>query len=114
MLPNTGKKLPSVSRFDEARKDYAAVIALALVRELGGTHRSIKTLMRWTGASERTAKNWLSAKRGPSGPHLIALAQQSDEVMRAFWVLSHRPDDQGESLRADLRALLIEALRLLD
>ena len=59
---------------------YRKAIADALRRELGPTHQAIKTAMRWTGASERTAKYWLSGERGPSGEHLILLAQHSDAV----------------------------------
>jgi hypothetical protein len=60
---------------------YRKAIADALRRELGPTHQAIKTVMRWTGASERTAKYWLSGERGPSGEHLIRLAQHSDAVL---------------------------------
>lgn len=36
---------------------YAMVIAAALRQELGGMHRTVKTVIGWTGASERTVKN---------------------------------------------------------
>lgn len=42
--------------------DYRLEIAAALRRELGGSHQAIKASMNWTGASERTAKNWLAAR----------------------------------------------------
>ena len=60
---------------------YRKAISDTLRRELGPTHQAIKTVMRWTGASERTAKYWLSGERGPSGEHLIRLAQHSDAVL---------------------------------
>ena len=60
---------------------YRKAIADTLRCELGPTHQAIKTVMRWTGASERTAKYWLSGDRGPSGEHLIRLAQHSDAVL---------------------------------
>ena len=53
---------------------YREAVAAALRAELGPTHQAIKTAMRWTGASERTVKYWLSGERGPSGEHLILLA----------------------------------------
>jgi hypothetical protein len=37
--------------------------------------------MRWTGANERTVKNWLAGTSGPSGEHLIGLITHSDEVL---------------------------------
>jgi hypothetical protein len=39
---------------------HIQAIAAALVQELGTTHhQAAKTAMRWTGAHERTVKNWL-------------------------------------------------------
>ena len=46
--------------------------------------------MRWTGASERTAKGWLSGDRGPSGEHLILLIANSDAVFAAVLQLASR------------------------
>ena len=77
---------------DQAR--YRRAIADALRRELGPTHQAIKTAMRWTGASERTAKYWLSGERGPSGEHLILLAQHSDAVLVSILTLAERLSDQ--------------------
>jgi hypothetical protein len=48
--------------------------------------------MRWTGANERTVKNWLSGASGPSGEHLIQLVQQSDAVAEAFLIAAGRQD----------------------
>jgi hypothetical protein len=50
--------------------------------------------MRWTGASERTAKYWLSGERGPSGEHLILLAQHSDAVLETILTMAMRLSDQ--------------------
>jgi hypothetical protein len=36
--------------------------------------------MRWTGANERTTKNWLSGTNGPSGEHLLEIMRNSDLV----------------------------------
>lgn len=55
---------------------YASAISQALRHELGETHSSVKIVARWTGASERAVKNWFSGRCGPSGEHLISLAQQ--------------------------------------
>lgn len=77
VVQKMGTTVPSAA--DQAR--YRQAIADALRRELGPTHQAIKTVMRWTGASERTAKYWLSGERGPSGEHLIRLAQHSDAVL---------------------------------
>jgi len=70
--------------------DYRTAIAMALHEELDDTHRAIKMAMRWTGASERTVKYWLSGERGPSGDHLIALARHSDAVLYVVLALAGR------------------------
>ena len=77
---------------DQAR--YRRAIADALNRELGPTHQAIKTAMRWTGASERTVKYWLSGERGPSGEHLILLAQHSDAVLMMVLTMAERLSEQ--------------------
>ncbi len=69
---------------------YRKAIADTLRREVGPTHQAIKTVMRWTGVSERTAKYWLSGDRGPSGEHLIRLAQHSDAVLITFLSMAER------------------------
>lgn len=72
---------------------YRTAIAEALFAELGPTHRAIKSAMRWTGASERTVKYWLSGERGPSGEHLILLAQHSDAVLLSILTMTDRLSD---------------------
>lgn len=44
----------------------------------------------WTGAHERTAKNWFFGRYAPSGEHLVALARNSDEVLDAFLAMAGR------------------------
>ncbi|MDX8401414.1 MAG: hypothetical protein R8K47_02150 [Mariprofundaceae bacterium] len=56
----------------------------------GGTHRTIKMAMRWTGASERTVKYWFAGERGPSGDHLISLARHSGAVLCIILALAGR------------------------
>lgn len=87
-LPKMGKELP-IPRHRKSSA-YAAEIARALRSELGGSHRAIKTLMRWTHASERTAKCWLGGTSGPSGEHLIVLLRNSETVLDTVLALAHR------------------------
>jgi len=111
MLQNTGKNLPDGDEHSDA--DYTALIALALRQELDMSSYSIKTLMRCTGAGERTVKNWLSGVRGPSGPHLLALVRRFDAVHDAFLLLTGRPPLGDEEVGTAVR-FLREALRLLE
>ena len=79
-LPNLGKELPMNSKRRRISTSYAQVTAEALKFELGGSNRTIKTVMKWTGASERTVKGWLSGSNGPRGEHFIALLSNSDAL----------------------------------
>jgi len=86
MLPKKGTLLPDERKF----QSYPPAIAQALKEELGTSHRAIKTIMRWTGASERTVKNWLSGNSGPNGQYLIDLARHSDTVLETLLILADR------------------------
>lgn len=80
-------------QIEAAQARYREAVAAALRAELGQTHQAIKTAMRWTGASERAVKYWLSGERGPSGEHLIALAQHSDMVLVTILAMANRLTD---------------------
>src|SRR5688500_3244702 len=89
VFPKMGKVFPVQGE----SQNYALIIAAALHDELGESHHAIKTVIRWTGASERTVKNWFAGSSGPSGQHLIALARNSDEIFAALLILSGRTQD---------------------
>ena len=91
---------------------YRKAVAAALRAELGLTHQAIKTAMRWTGASERTVKYWLSGERGPSGEHLILLAQHSDAVMLTILTMAERlSEQQHRCAGCPERLLVLQNLR---
>ncbi|OAP35167.1 hypothetical protein AU381_25795 [Sinorhizobium glycinis] len=87
MVQNMGTIVPAHAN---SRDMYIVAIAAALKEELGGGARAIKTIMRWTGASGRTARHWLAGDRGPEGWHLVLLARHSDQVMRAVLKMAER------------------------
>lgn len=89
---------------------FAAEIAAALHRALGSTHAGIKIAAGWTGANERTAKNWFSGRYGPSGEHLVALARNSDEVLNAFLAMADRPGQLAAGKVAEAENVLWSAL----
>ena len=80
MLPKKGKMFHLWVGLAKSPKDYAELIGDALKEEHGDTHRSVKTIMRWTNASERSVKNWLSGESGPSGYFLMRLFAKSAAV----------------------------------
>lgn len=100
MLPKSGNRFPTAPLPSEA--DYVRLITGALRDDLGEARGAAKTLMRWTGASNRTARNWIGGAVGPSGLHLVCLARQSDAVMAAFLAMSERQDLH---LTADIHAV---------
>jgi hypothetical protein len=92
MFPKKGNLFPGENDRENDRQDYAAMIATALRTELGNSHRAIKSVMRWTGASERTVKHWLAGHHGPGGPYLIVLMRESDAVFEAVLSATGRHD----------------------
>ncbi len=74
----------------ESDDQYAEEIAAALCRSVEGSSSAAKVVASWTGANEKTVKNWLSGTYGPSGAHLVALARHSDEVLATFLALAGR------------------------
>jgi hypothetical protein len=107
MLPKSGTLLPARgAKFTE--RDYASQIRQALRDELGGSRVAAKAIMRWTGASNRSARNWLNGAASPSGYHLLCLARESDAVLGAILSLSGRPE---LALSVDIRAIEIALAR---
>jgi hypothetical protein len=94
--------------------DFSGLIATALRNDLGSTHQAIKTIMRWTGASERTAKNWLMGVNGPSGEHLVRLARHSDEVFGLFLIMTERKPVITTVSLLRLRDHLVQTIERID
>jgi hypothetical protein len=113
MFPKKGKVFPGSIGRDRGQigSSYSETIAVALREAVGDTHQAAKIVMRWTGADERTIKNWLAGTNGPSGVHLIALFRHSDAVLNACLRLAGRErviaDRNLSELREKLRELLI-------
>jgi hypothetical protein len=95
---------------------FADEIAAALRRSVGSGGGGAKIVAGWTGANEKTVKNWLSGRYGPSGEHLAVLVQRSDEVLSTFLAMAGREDLMAAvKLAAAERAIveLLEAVRSL-
>ena len=114
LLPNSGTLLPDGLQQHSGEVNYAAAVAAALHRELGNSHGATKMVMRWTGASERTVKNWLAGTKGPSGAHLLVLARYSDAVLEGFLRLAGRKHALIEQDLSEARSKVREVLILLD
>lgn len=114
MLPKTGKGFPKRDGKGDRALSYAGTIAAALREELGDTHQAVKTVMRWTGAGERTTKNWLAGTRGPTGEHLLSLVRHSNGVLGAFLRLAGREPAMAAISLFEARAKLVEMLENFD
>jgi pyocin large subunit-like protein len=108
MFPKKGKDFPETNVTDR----YAAAIAAALRAGHGDTHQAIKTVMRWTGANERTVKNWFVGTNGPSGVHLISLVRHSDLVLEVLLQLAGREHSIAVAKLISARKQLTEILEL--
>lgn len=80
------------SRVSVAEASLSAEIGEALRNELGSSRRATKTVMRWTGVSDTTARSWLYGRGSPSGVHLVALAANSRPVLVVLLRLTGHDD----------------------
>jgi hypothetical protein len=110
MLPKKGIVFPK----GENLGPYRVAIAYALRNQLGTTHQAVKIVMRWTGAGERTVKNWLTGVSGPSGQHLVDLIRHSDDVLEVILLLAGRQKITASMKLPDLRNKLAGMVQRID
>jgi hypothetical protein len=110
MLPKKGIVFPNGENLGR----YPVAIAYALQNQLGTTHQAVKIIMRWTGAGERTVKNWLAGVNGPSGQHLVDLIRHSDDVLEVLLLLSGRQQIATAKKVVEARNKLAETVRQID
>jgi hypothetical protein len=114
MLPKKGKRFPNRDGKGSVGLSYPRAIAAALRGELGETHQAIKIVMRWTGAGERSAKNWLGGTRGPTGEHLLSLVRNSDAVLNAVLRLSGREAVLPQTSLREQRSVHVKIIENID
>lgn len=90
MLPKRGRIFRNGSGDNAPRLVYARAVRDALKRESRSTPHLIKKVGQWTGARERTIKNWLAGTCGPRGEHLLLLAFHSNDVFEVILALTER------------------------
>jgi hypothetical protein len=114
MFPKKGNNFLKSTENGKSGLNYQSAIAAALSIELGNSHRAVKTVMRWTGANERTVKNWLAGRRGPRGEHLLSLIRHSSAVLEAVLRLAGREQLIAGKMLLDVRSTLLEMLASID
>jgi hypothetical protein len=112
-FPNSGNIFPE-HRQDAGPLSFAKLISTALRASLRGQASSIKTVARWTGAHERTVKNWFAGDRAPTGDHFLRLAANSPAVLAAFLAAIQRTDCLVMADIEEARAKVAAALLALD
>ncbi|MEN5277737.1 hypothetical protein ABE527_12385 [Brucella sp. TWI432] len=109
MVPKKGTDV-----LKQARRIFLEEMSIALKSELGDSRKAAKEITKWTGASDRTAKYWLSGARAPSGWQLVVLAEHSDAVFHAVLRLSRRNTFQVSVELNAVKAALKSATILID
>ena len=113
--PISGKSFPNLRTKMAASGDYdfVMVIAETLHQTFGGTHAAIKTVMAFTGARERTVKNWFEGKNAPNSEYLVKLARHSDDILEVFLLTAGRGDVLSAKKLVDARDKLVEMLDII-
>lgn len=106
-FPKSGKELPFETNRRQRAHKYARAIADVLQEELR-RGASIKTIMNWTGAGERTVKVWLAGSSGPSGEHLIALLCSSEAIFERVLAMAGRRPIVNRSSLENLKAQIAD------
>ena len=112
-FPKKGKSFPKRdggegSDFSLDDHAFAMKIALALKSELKDRNSRAKLVAGWTGANERTVKNWILGRYAPCGRHLVVLAQHSDQVLDAILAMADRQDLLLARKVGDLRRQVLQ------
>lgn len=116
-FPKKGKSFPKRDRgggsdFSLDDRAFAMKIASALNSELKDQHSRAKLIAGWTGANERTVKNWIAGRYAPSARHLVVLARHSDQVLNAILAMAGRQDLLLADKVDDLRRRVLELAAL--
>jgi hypothetical protein len=114
-FPKKGKSFPGRNGHGAVGEgqhpgSFAGEIGAALRRSVGSGGGGIKIVASWTGANEKTVKNWFAGRYGPSGEHLAVLVQRSDEVLSTFLVMAGREDLMAAVKLAAAEKAIIELL----
>src|SRR4051794_35615743 len=115
-FPKKGKSFPKgrgAGASDLDDHSFAMKIASALKSELKNQNSRAKLVAGWTGANERTVKNWILGRYAPCGRHLVVLAQHSDQVLNAILLMADRQDRFLGGNVEDLRRKVLELVDII-
>jgi hypothetical protein len=112
----TGRTFPNSSgKIEDAEfATFTSLIAETLRDAFGNNRAAAKSIMRITGAGERTVKNWLEGKNSPSSENLIELVHHSDEVLEVFLLIAGRHEILTMKNMVSARDALVEMISFID
>lgn len=93
--------------------DFAIMVARVLREAVGGHPSAVKRVAGWTGAGERTVKNWFAGRCAPRGEHFRELVRHCPEMLDAFLVSAGRSDRLAIAKMRLAESALREALAIL-
>ena len=119
-FPKKGKSFPKRGNgndnlnFNPDDRAFALKIASALKSELRDQNSRAKLVAGWTGANERTVKNWILGRYAPCGRHLVVLARHSDQVLDAILSMADRKDLLFARKVGDVRRKVLELAAIIE
>jgi hypothetical protein len=119
-FPKKGKSFPKKGdgtdnlNFNPDDRAFALKIASALKSELKDRNSRAKLVAGWTGANERTVKNWILGRYAPCGRHLVVLARHSDQVLDAILSMADRQDLLLARKVGDVRRKVLELAAIIE
>lgn len=90
---------------------YTGSLAEVIRGAFGGCAKKIAMI---AGCNPRAAENWLQARNAPSGPYLIALMRESEELTAEILRLAGRSDLADVQKRAAAASKIEAALKELN
>ena len=105
----TGKFLHN-SEGEAGEDAFATMVARVLRGRFKERPASIKIVARWTGASERTVKNWFSGHCAPRGHFFRSLVLNCPEMLDAFLLSVGGGDRLASAKLMEVQRVLKEAL----
>lgn len=93
---------------------FATMVASVLRGQFGDRPAAIKVVARWTGANERTVKNWFGGHCAPRGHFFRSLVLHCPEMLDAFLLSVGSGDRLTSAKLMEAQRVLREALALVE
>ncbi|MCJ2132766.1 hypothetical protein MKK69_01580 [Methylobacterium sp. J-026] len=110
-FPKKGNSFHGNGRLPPDRGEtFAQMVSEVLRCAVSERPSAVKVVAGWTGAGERTVKNWFAGSCAPKGDHFRELVRHCPEMLEAFLLSVGRQDHLTFAKVGEVEAALIEAL----